>query len=134
MAHGIRGGKHGKAQLLIQGGRKDGPLHRPGRHRRREEKALIQGLGETQAGSHLLPQAGSAQAKGGLLHIFFLSDNVAAAGGQPAAGILDQGADTEVRPHIGWFGDFRKLSIAVIHHADDPWFYFFDKGNQLSDF
>ena len=82
-------------------------------------EAQIHVAGRFQRAAQLLAQARCVQAVSAQLHQVFPACNVAAGGGNAAAGILDQAAHHKVGSHLAGLLRLGKLTIAVIHKDDD---------------
>ena len=121
------------AQGLIEAGGENGALFRTGNHRGRQEEALEQTGHKPQVGADLLTQTGGRQPVGAPGHAFPGAADVAADGGQTAAGILDQGAHHHIRPHVGGLHGFHKFAVAVVHHDLHIGLAGLAEGNQLAD-
>lgn len=63
-------------------------LHRRGHHRRRQEKALVKLGQQPQICAHLPAKTGGGEPPGAALDQVGAAADIAAGGGQPAAGIL----------------------------------------------
>ena len=127
------GRNHRKAKALKQIGRKDRPLQGGRRYGGRKEQSLIKILQNAQRRSHLLSQSRRGEAVRRIFHTFSFPGNVSADGGQPSAGILDQGPHHHVGAYIAGFFGLHEFPIAVVHHADHVRLNPLDEGDKLSD-
>ena len=106
---------HQFQQALRINGRLDGLTHDAGRI----VEAQIQIAGGIQCAAQLLAEAGCVQAVGAELHEVFAACDVAAGGGDAAAGVLDEAAHHEVGTGLAGFFRLGELAIAVVHKDDD---------------
>ena len=70
-------------------------------------------------GAQILAQAGGVQTVGAQLHQIFPACDVAARGGNAAAGVLDEAAHHEVCTCLAGFFLLGELAVAVVHKDDD---------------
>ena len=112
---------------------KNRAFQRSRRHRRRQEKALVELRQDTQGRARLLAQSRRGQTTGRVLHAVLSSRNIAADGSKSAARILDQGAHAHIRSHIRRLDPLHEFAVAVVHHTDHVRTDALDKGNQFSD-
>ena len=103
------------AQELHHPGGKYGGLDRLGHCVGGQKQALVQQAVVPQGGAALRPDAGHRQAHGGSLHQVPPPGDVAAGGGQAAAGVFDEGAHHQVGPHVGGLDGLHELPVAVVH-------------------
>ena len=132
MAGLIGRGDAAEAQRLVKLGGEDGTLFRSGNHGGGQEEALEQAGHEPQIGTHLLAKAGGGEPEGAAADALFRAADVAADGGQAAAGVLDEGADNHVGPYIGGLHGFYKFAIAVVHHNGHIRLALLAEGNELA--
>ena len=82
-------------------------------------KAQIHVARGVQCTAQILAEAGGVQPVGAQLHEVAAARDVAAGGGNAAAGVLDEAADHEVGPCLTGFLRLGELAVAVIHEDDD---------------
>ena len=133
MAGLIGRGDAAEAQRLVKLGGEDGTLFRSGNHGGGQEEALEQAGHEPQIGTYLLAKAGGGEPEGAAADALFRAADIAADGGQAAAGVLDEGADHHVGPYIGGLHGFYKFAIAVVHHNGHIRLALLAEGNELAD-
>ena len=130
----LRGVRHApEAQPLIEIRREDRALERARRDGRGEEEALIQRGHESQIRADLLPQSRGAQTVGAALHEIGAAADIAADGREPAAGVFDERAHDQIRPHVRGLDALDELAVAVVHHADDVGLCALAERDQLPD-
>ena len=122
-----------EAQALVDVGGKDRALERTGRDRRGEEEALVQRGHQAEIRADLLSEARRGETVRAALYARRGAADVAANGGEAAAGILDQRADDHVRTDIAGLDGLHELAVAVVHHADDVAADGLDERDQLAD-
>ena len=103
------------AQELHHPGGEHGGLHRLGHRVGGQKQALVQQAVVPQGGAALRPDAGHRQAHGGSLHQVPPPGDVAAGGGQAAAGVFNEGTHHQVGPHVGGLHGLHELPVAVVH-------------------
>ena len=133
MAVLVGGGNAGKAQLFIDIGGEHSALEGTGGHRGRQEQALIKCGHQTQVGTDFLAEAGSGQTIGTALHALLGAADIAADGGETAAGVFDQTAHDHIGAHIGGLQRLHKFTIAVVHHDFHVRLDALAEGNQLAN-
>ena len=131
---GFRGvGDAFEAQRLIQIRRKDGTLFRTGGYRGGQEEALEQVLHEAQICAHLLSQAGGGEPVGAAGDALGSAADIAADGGQAAAGVLDERTDDHVRAHVRRLHGLYEFAVAVVHHDGYIRLALLAEGDELAD-
>ena len=127
------GGHHAEAQLFIAGGGKHRTLYGGGRHGGGQEKSLIQLGQQAKIGADLPPKTRGGQAAGAAVDEISPAADVAAGGGQTAAGVFDETAHDHVRTHVGRLPQLGELAVAVVHHADHVRLAPLAEGDELAD-
>ena len=82
-------------------------------------EAQIHIAGRLEGAAQLLAEAGGVQAVGTELHEVFPACDIAAGGGDAAAGVLDEAAHHEVCTGLAGFFLLGELAVAVVHKDDD---------------
>ena len=82
-------------------------------------EAQIHIAGRLEGAAQLLAEAGGVQAVGAELHEVFPACDIAAGGGNAAAGVLDEAAHHEVCTGLAGFFLLGELAVAVVHKDDD---------------
>ena len=78
-------------------------------------------------------RAPGPRAVGAAVDTFPRAADVAADGGQTAAGVLDERADDHIRADVAGLNGLDKLAVAVVHHAEHVRLALFAKADQLAD-
>ena len=108
-----------EAQPLIHIRGKNRALERPGNDVRGKEEALVQTGQQAEIRADLLSEAGGRETVGAALDAFRRAADIAADGGQSAAGVFDQAADDHVRAHVRRLDPLDKFAVAVVDHAQN---------------
>ena len=124
-------GDAGEAQLFVDVGGKDRTLQGTGHHGGSQEQTLIEGRHQTQVCADLLPQTGGGQPVSAPLHALLGAADVAADGGQTAAGVFDETAYYHISAHIRRLNALHKFAVAVVHHDLDVRLDLLAEANQL---
>ena len=82
-------------------------------------EAQIHIAGRLEGAAQLFAEAGGVQTVGAQLHEVFPACDVAAGGGDAAAGVLDEAAHHEVGTGLTGFLFLGELAVAVVHKDDD---------------
>src|SRR5699024_5314709 len=75
--------------------------------------------GSVQGAAQLFAQAGGVETVGTLFHQVPAARNIAAGGGDAAAGVLDEAAGDQVGAHLAGFLGLGELTVAVVHKDND---------------
>ena len=100
---------------------------------RSQEEAFIKLVHVGQGGPFFLADPRSRQADSRVFDQFLFADDVAASLGDPAAGVLDQGAGHKVDPAFSRLMLFRKFPIAVVDEDQAFWADLFNKSSHFLD-
>ena len=98
-----------------------------------QEEALIEQTVLTQGTAALAADAGDGEPLGSAFHQVAASGNVAAGGSKTAAGILDEGTDHQVSPHVGGLQSLHELAVAVVDQDGDVGVGRFDHTAHFTD-
>ena len=125
--------RHGKAELLEDGGAEFRCHHGLTGHVRRKEEAFKERTIGSGVGAHLVPKAGDGELVCAALDEVFSAADVGAGRCESAAGILDKGAGGDVCAELDRFLFVCKFAVAVIHEANGLRVLCFDDVDDLLD-
>ena len=125
--------RHGKAELLEDGGAEFCRHHSLTGHVRRKEEAFKERTIGSCVGTHLVPEAGDSELVRAALDEVFSAADVGAGRCESAAGILDERAGGDVCAKLDRFLFVCKFAVAVIHEANGLRVLCFDDVNDLLD-
>ena len=125
--------RHGKAELLEDGGAEFRCHHGLTGHMRRKEEAFEEGTIGSRVGAHLVPKTGDSELVRAALDEVFSAADVGTGRCKSAAGILDKGAGGDVCAEFDRFFFVCKFTVAVIHEANRLRVLCFDDVDDLPD-
>ena len=125
--------RHGKAELLEDGGAEFRCHHSLTGHVRRKEEAFKERTIGSRVGAHLVPKARDSELMRAALYEIFSAADVSTGRCKSAAGILDKGAGGDVCAELDRFFFVGKFAVAVVHEADGLRVLCFDDVDDLPD-